>query len=338
VTESAAGASRESIAAVEQHQLAVMRGEAKLHGLRGQHPKQHGCVRARFEVLPDLPDRLKVGLFAKPAAYTAYVRFSNGRMLDDDNKPDTHGMAIKLTGVEGRKILDAEAEAKTHDFILIDHPFFFIRTADDYAEFVGGQEKFIGKLMREERHEELLAFKGLMAGHHQDSPLVARYWSQVPYSFGTGGAVCRYSAMPHDGNFGPVIPDPLTPGPGRGRDYLREVMALHLTQHRLAARFDFAVQVREDATLAVIDNPTVAWEVPYERVAVITIPPQTFDTPEKQAFGEALCYTPWHALPEHRPIGQVNEVRKTVYLASSAERHKHRGMACAEPTGSENWD
>ena len=47
----------------------------------------------------DLPDRLKVGLFARPATYTAYIRFSNSREKADDTKPDVHGMAIKLTEV-----------------------------------------------------------------------------------------------------------------------------------------------------------------------------------------------------------------------------------------------
>ena len=78
-----------------------MKGGPELRGLRGQHPKQHGCVQARFEVLADIPDPLKVGLFATPATYTAYIRFSNGAH-HDDTKPDTHGMAIKLTDISGR--------------------------------------------------------------------------------------------------------------------------------------------------------------------------------------------------------------------------------------------
>ena len=69
------------IDAITRLQLAMMKGAGTGH--RGQHPRQHGCVKAQFEVLADLPDRLKVGLFAKPATYTAYVRFSNGRVLDD---------------------------------------------------------------------------------------------------------------------------------------------------------------------------------------------------------------------------------------------------------------
>jgi len=41
---------------------------------RGQHPKQHGTVRAKFEVLGDIPPEYKVGLFAKPATYDALIR------------------------------------------------------------------------------------------------------------------------------------------------------------------------------------------------------------------------------------------------------------------------
>ena len=339
------GASQESIDTVVRLQLGMMQKAASLRGrqpeVRGQHPKQHGCVRAQFEVLGDIPDRLKVGLFAKPATYTAYIRFSNSREADDDTKPDIHGMAIKLTGVDGRKILDGEAEAKTHDFILVDHPVFFIRTADDYAEFFkdvvqstpNPPVQFIKRLQDRGLKDDVVVLAAIGEGHRQESPLSARYWGEVPYAFGTDeGTICRYSAIPHDGNLVAQIPDAK-----RGSHYLREAMALHLTQRGAAARFDFAVQVRTDATPAVIDNPTVAWDMLYERVAVITIPPQTFDTEEKRAFGENLSYTPWHALPEHRPVGQINEVRKAVYLASSTLRHETRRAPRAEPTGNESW-
>jgi hypothetical protein len=57
--------------------------------------------------------------------------------------------------------------------------------------------------------------------------------------------------------------------------------------------------------------------------------------PEQLSFGENLSYTPWHALPEHLPVGQINAIRKAVYLASSALRHQTNHVAPAEPTGNE---
>ena len=117
---------------VVQFQVGVMK--ATPSGRRGQHPKQHGCVTADFEVLADIPARCKVGLFATPARYKALIRFSNGRESDDTRK-DIHGMAIKLLGVPGAKVLDEEASATTHDFILADNPVFLIRDTVAYVQF-----------------------------------------------------------------------------------------------------------------------------------------------------------------------------------------------------------
>ena len=45
-------------------------------------------------------------------------------------------MAIKLLGVAGEKLLDDEKDATTQDFVLIDHPVFFIKDVADYVPFM----------------------------------------------------------------------------------------------------------------------------------------------------------------------------------------------------------
>ena len=327
----------QAIETITQLQLQLMKGTGT--GQRGQHYKQHGCVRAQFEVLDDIPSALKVGLFARPATYAAHVRFSNGSQVDD-TQPDIHGMAIKLVGVPGRKILDAEATATTHDFVLADNPVFIIRDTDEYLRFMKNfaETAPLGK--------PPLRFLAWLAFHHpfdlpvilrfrrhiQESPLTAQYWSQVPYAFGlSDDMICRYAAVPQPGNM-------LTPIPPAQRDasYLRQAMVNHLTATGAAARFDFTVQLNDKATPEIVDNPTVTWDSPARRVAVLTIPPQAFDSPDRMSFGENLSYTPWHALPEHRPVGQVNDIRKAVYLASSALRHQTTHGPHAEPTNDEH--
>ena len=62
-----------------------------------------------------------------------------------------------------------------------------------------------------------------------------------------------------------------------------------------------------------VEDPTVEWTAPWQKVATIRIPPQSFDSPEQMAFGENLSFTPWHTLPEHRPLGGVNRARKRIY-------------------------
>jgi hypothetical protein len=58
-------------------------------------------------------------------------------------------------------------------------------------------------------------------------------------------------------------------------------------------------------------------------VAKIIIPQQEFDSEEQQQFCENLSFAPWNALSEHRPIGQLNRIRKEVYEASSKYRHEN---------------
>src|ERR1700733_8242906 len=91
---------------------------------RGQHGRIHGCVRATFQVLDNIPTKYKVGIFATPGTYQAAIRFSSGPQ-PNDRIPGAQGMAIKLIGIPGRKILKKQADATTHDFILLDFPVFF---------------------------------------------------------------------------------------------------------------------------------------------------------------------------------------------------------------------
>src|ERR1035441_3020149 len=99
---------------------------------RGQHPKQHGLVRAQFIVEPNLPAHLRHGVLSKPETFQALIRFSNGRSQNDNNR-DAHGMAIKLLGVKGEKVLETEQDAQTQDFIMIDNPIFFVKNVHDYV-------------------------------------------------------------------------------------------------------------------------------------------------------------------------------------------------------------
>jgi catalase len=325
------------IAAVERLQLGMMQGTGL--GRRGQHFKAHGCIVARFEVLDNIPPRYKVGLFARPAKYTAYIRYSNATQ-DDDRKPDMHGMAIKLTGVPGSKVLPAESTATTHDFLLADNPVFFIRTADEYVRFMQdfavaepqGKPPLQFLAWLKANHPEDIPVVAASRQQVRDSPLSTEYWSQVPYAFGLGErSICRYNVQPGKGN----VREPI-PAAARDGDYLHRALAAHLSAARKGASFDFMVQLRDDATPEVINNPTLRWEGPLQRVARITIRPQKFDSPAQLRFGEDLSYTPWHALPEHRPVGEIGEVRRSVYVASSALRHQTNGRPSVEPRGTEH--
>src|SRR5262245_33624167 len=66
--------------------------------------KPHGVARGRFEVEKGLPPELRVGVFALDAL-PAWVRFSSDTVPGQPDLRTTVGVAIKLFGVAGPKLL-----------------------------------------------------------------------------------------------------------------------------------------------------------------------------------------------------------------------------------------
>jgi hypothetical protein len=151
--------------------------------LRGQHGKQHGCVRAEFTVASDIPAEMRFGVFKDPGkTFDALVRFSNARKLDD-REPGGHGMAIKLLNVSGEKLGD-EPDSLTQDFVLFDLPVFFVGNLIQYVEFEEGVLRAYGKPEPEEgalllnyfwKHPRQLRNLAKMRCRAPTNPLEARY-------------------------------------------------------------------------------------------------------------------------------------------------------------------
>jgi hypothetical protein len=100
------------------------------------------------------------------------------------------------------------------------------------------------------------------------------------------------------------------------------------------ASFDFLVQLRIDTDAMPIQDPTVRWKElasPFRKVATIRIPAQDFTGKPRKDFAEALSFTPWHSLPEHRPLGGINRVRRAVYETISTLRHEANDVPRREP-------
>jgi hypothetical protein len=78
---------------------------------------------------------------------------------------------------------------------------------------------------------------------------------------------------------------------------------------------------------------------PLRQVATIRIPKQRFLTDEKLRYCDNLSFQPWHALPEHRPLGNINRSRKIIYEMISNYRHlmNREDESLTEPTSLEAW-
>ena len=293
---------------------------------RGAHAKAHACLRAYFDVQPDIRSEFRYGVFAEPGRrYRAWVRFSNGHYdleTSQDSKNDARGMALKLMGIDGDPLEQDGANGPTQDFLMANTPVFFVRNMPDYNSFIANPEDlkdffFPGWNPFKWRIREVSAGKRVLSPPPA-SVLDPMYFSITPYKLGPRNI--KFAARPCHAR---DVQEPLI-DENTGADFLRDQLRAELG--RTGACFIFQVQVqRPDADGMSLDDATEAWaeeDAPFVPLATITIPRQDFSGEEQAQFCENLSFAPWHALPEHRPLGQLNRLRRHAYPASSGYRHE----------------
>lgn len=325
--------------------------------LRGVHPKSHGLVNALFTINPDIDPEYQVGLFAEPGKqYEAVIRFSNAAAVvspDTTEKIDSttgniivqhgsRGMAVKVIGVDGN-IIDTDNGANNQDFLMINQSKFAFANTEDYLrldrvlfEDNDMPDRFFAPLSpvaipenpnvtdeQRQRIANTLSITREIQSTDVGNPLGIQYFSAAPFLFGPD-RVMKYSAKPSTEV--PPTHSPLTPRP---ENYLRDALTETLKKNE-SLHFDFLVQVRHEGEdfgddNEFIENASTEWneiDYPFVRVAIITIsaPQLEVDSEITKAHSEKLVFTPWHSLVEHKPIGSINRLRRSVYDASAKHR------------------
>ena len=173
--------------------------------LRDAHAQDTGCVKATFRVDADIAPALRVGVFSEPGKeFDAWIRFSNGNSeVLSSRLPDARGMAIKLMGVNGPKLLEDESE--TQDFVMANNPAFFVDDLQRYKDSLvvfhsGGYLRQFAALCKLKLREKLSVFKVNVT--FTTNPLHCRYWSMTPYRLGAPGnemKAIKFSAKPRLG-------------------------------------------------------------------------------------------------------------------------------------------
>lgn len=298
---------------------------------RAQHPKGHGCFEAIFEVLETDQENLKFGIFDKPGAYPALIRFSNGAKSDDDHKDgDAHGMAIKLLGVSGEKLISGTGEVDTHDIVLLDNETFFEGDLEQFSIFNdltaeiasarrNGEDRLQAvlnglwlKVFRKLFRKDILTPALETSNQQPVSPLRAKYWSTTPYLLGDNQAV-KYVAIPDPE---PTVSE-LTDGVS-SPDGLTESLRSSLKDSD--AIFSFSVQVQNDIVKQPVEDPTINWSdagaktYPIAKIRISMLGDLSeAEWAEIQARSEAISFNPWNVTAHHRPLGTINRARKLVY-------------------------
>lgn len=294
---------------------------AKFGNGRALHRKQQLGLQGSFEVLADLPEHARHGLFATPGVYEAWARLSNGGTdRQADRKPDIRGFAVKVRGLSGPGALGA-GPTEHQDFLLINHPAFAFAGADEFVGLVKGMVKgpgallgylvsrygFLGALRLMKRFAT--TFKKPFTGFATES-----FYSAAPIACGPYAVRVRMLAASDEVR------------PGAAGDWAGDFRR-HLERGPL--RFKLQLQFFVDEARTPIEDASVDWPedvAPYVTVGVLSLPAQDPSAEEGQALAariEAAAFDPWNALMAHRPLGEVMRARKVVYYQSQSGRRQH---------------
>ncbi len=312
------------------HLRDVQRARAQSHGAvsRALHAKPHVGLKAELRVRDGLPSWAAVGIFSGPGTFKAWVRLSNGAGAhQSDRLGDVRGLALKVTGVPGKKLIPGLEDAPTQDFLAILTPSMPFKSPE---QFVGVVRAASGpKLLALPR---LLGTLGIdtfrLLGQLQrgmavkvDSLVEQTFFSVLPVRW--GDAAVKYS-------FVPVSPPPrTTPVLASDQHFADDVKARVVGA---ALRWTLRVQGFVDEASTPIEDPTREWTSPWVEVADVVVPMQDPSSAQGRAVAaqvEAFSFDPWHAPLEFRPLGAMMRARSNAYRDSTMER-----KAASEPSPS----
>jgi catalase len=276
--------------------------------VRGFHAKVHGCMKADFELDANRPPATRYGLFADDAPKQAWVRLSNGQgKAGADNERDVRGLAIKVMGVQGERLV-ADG-ATTQDFLMTTRAASHVNDAVEFMDFADYAAN--GKLIAWGLKHPVAASRLFI----QTAPvrtLLTRFWSGSPYRLGPN--IAKFSVWPCAGLLtttqGTTSSDP---------DFLRGDLQTRLATGDVC--YEFGVQIRKDPSNESVEKASSVWDEqrnPFVRVARLVIPQGTSTIDEE--YCNDLAFNPWNGLAEHQPLGHMNRARKSVYKSSAAYR------------------
>ncbi len=279
---------------------------------RALHAKQHAGLRAELEVL-DVPEEMRVGPFASPKKFDAYVRFSNGSgAREADDKPDLRGLAIKVLGVPGKKLIPGLEDETTQDFLFLNTESIAFSNVDDFVFFAQASTSpatLPFKLFFRFGFGTFSFLKKALASAKKiDSLATQTYFTVAPIRFGDYAA--RLSLLPKE-----------TGAPETETKVLGDELLARLKKAPLV--WDLRAQLFVSEEKTPIEDPSRTWseaDAPFVTLAQLTIHPPGDDAEKTSALVESMSFDPWHALAELRPLGAVMRARNPAYRESTKQR------------------
>lgn len=322
------------------------------HHTRAVHAKSYCGLKAKFEILDNLPKEYAQGLYANAGIHDAVIRFSNAAAgVDADRRLGLgQGLAIKIFDVPGKKLTPGEEDCTTFDYALVNGPIFFTNSLKDYAYlsklnfelngYLGDGLLGKGKLVFDwltkygkafpnvEGIKTLNAFRKLATIPPKNAWLYD-YFSQGACRHGDYMAKIR------------VSPTKASAAKIKRRDIhlftedeaLRPVIVQEIQEHDY--QFDVQIQLCRNLKKQPIETLTKEWDesdAPFVTVATLTVPCQDVADDGNVDAIENLSFTTFRCLEENRPIGVIQTSRLQAYKTSSDTRHEHNNVKRREPS------
>jgi hypothetical protein len=101
--------------------------------------------------------------------------------------------------------------------------------------------------------------------------------------------------------------------------------------------FDLQVQLCTDLNAMPVNDVTVEWPEklsPFVTVGRVYLPRQDISGPENVEKGDPLAFNQWRVTAEHRPLGEIMDVRR-IYTASAKVRRTLNHQPQTEPTSAD---
>ena len=315
----------------------LQRSRGAKHGLgRALHFKSHAGLLGQFTTHADIPAWAKVGIFATPTTLPAYVRFSNGSGAPEgDSRPDVRGVAVKLSGVDGRKLIEGLEDARTQDFLAILSPTTPFRTPSEFVGLVlalsGSPLLALPRLIGTLGARVFSVLRAMQAAVSApvDSLLKQRFYSALPI---------KWAATAVKFSFAPSMVS--EPNGGAGASASRSFMDdIADRLHAGSVEFEFRVQRFLDEARTSIEDSSREWsekDSPWVTVGKLTIPtqdPRSERGRKLDAYIEKLSFDPWHAPEDFRARshdasaqGGVQVQRDRARRGARAEWHGELGL------------
>lgn len=304
----------------EQFVALQARKSEKYGNGRALHRKQITAASGTLQVLPNLPEFARQGLFATAGTHEVWARLSNGGMdRAPDRIPDIRGFSLRVFGVTGDSAL-GNGPVVSQDFTLINQAQFAFSGSGEFVDFVMAAGNGKGALLKYlfKRYgflggplrlvQTIMAFGKPFGGFATEE-----VFSAVPMA--CGPYAVRVRLMPAASNGAAT--------PGAQADWNADFSA-RLRQQPLQWELQLQPFINEATTP--IEDAAVNWPSDYITVALLNMPAQDTASATGAALAEKVdgsVFDPWQAMAVHRPLGDVQRARKVVYFASQ----KGRGAA-----------